>query len=182
MPNTLHIVQSLVAPVILVSAIGLFCLGLYNRLAAIVCRLRACHREHFELTSQLRLQSEHDATGKCHRQRATLLEQQSSLMLRRARLLRNALMLLLGAVLSLLLCSLTLGLLEGVERFERVPIAFLTVGILMMIAGMSLAIRELFLALDPVRAESLAAFDRELDDARFVHASPSEFQEDASVL
>lgn len=47
------IIHALVAPVVMISANGLICLALYNRLAAIVNRLRLFYREYFDTSTRL---------------------------------------------------------------------------------------------------------------------------------
>ena len=49
----LHVVAASVVPVVVISACGLLCLAFYNRLAAVVTRLRAFHREQLERASRL---------------------------------------------------------------------------------------------------------------------------------
>jgi hypothetical protein len=150
------IIHALVAPVVMVSANGLICLALYNRLAAIVNRLRLFYREHFEASTRLATMTEENKDGQVvqHLQaRLTTLDRQFSTILRRARLLRNALVLLLSAVLVMLCCSLVLGLALVVHGAEALALALFVVGVALMIAGTALAIMELAIALEPVKAE-----------------------------
>src|SRR5450755_4248249 len=53
MAGTVEIIHTLVAPVVMISAQGLICLALYNRLAAVVGRLRVFSREYFETQTRL---------------------------------------------------------------------------------------------------------------------------------
>jgi hypothetical protein len=159
--ESIQTIQNLVAPVILISAIGLFCLGLYNRLAMVVQRMRTTHREHFDgVTSLLREPRPDNCNGRRLTRRVELLQSQSALLIRRARVLRNSLVTLLAAVLSLLLCSLTLGFLSD---FTWLPIGFLTTAILTMILGICFAIFELYISLEPVSTEGASVLHDELD-------------------
>ena len=53
MAGTVEVIHTLVAPVVMISARGLICLALYNRLAVVGGRLRAYSREHFETQTRL---------------------------------------------------------------------------------------------------------------------------------
>ena len=150
------IIHALVAPVVMISANGLICLALYNRLAAVVNRLRLFDREHFDTCTRLATMTADDQDGPVvpHLQaRLLTLDKQFSTILRRARLLRNALVLLLSAVLVLLCCSLALGLALIIQGAEALALALFVLGVGCMIAGTVLAIKELVIALEPVMAE-----------------------------
>lgn len=156
MEDVLKTIQLLVAPVIMISANGLICLALYNRLAAIVSRTRTFHKERFDAVTLLSsMPLEQQTSPKAHqlRRRSTELEQQSVRILRRARLVRSAIMLLLGTVLSMLLCSLSLGLTLFMPRLVWLPLVLFFVGTLMMAGSVVLAMLELAAALEPVEAE-----------------------------
>ncbi len=88
--------------------------------------------------------------------RLAALNGQYSGILRRARLLRNALILLQAAVLAMLFCTMLLGLslaLPGVEAWSLAPFF---IGVLATAGGIALSIRELAIALDRVKAERAA--------------------------
>lgn len=156
MEDALKTIQLLVAPVIMISANGLICLALYNRLAAIVSRTRTFHKERFDtLTHLSSLPLEQQTSPKAHqlRRRSIELEHQSVRILRRARLVRRALMLLMASVLSMLVCSLSLGLTILLPDLVWVPLVLFFSGTLMMGGGVALAMLELAAALEPVEAE-----------------------------
>jgi hypothetical protein len=159
MAGTVEIIHTLVAPVVMISAQGLICLAFYNRLAAVVGRLRAYSREQFETQTRLAGMSPEQQEGPLARKlqtRLAALNGQYSGILRRARLLRNALILLQAAVLAMLVCTMMLGLslvLPGVEAWSLAPFF---IGVLATAGGIALSIRELALALDPVKAERAA--------------------------
>lgn len=144
------------APVVMISANGLICLALYHRLAAVVRRLRLFYREQFDTRARLSAMSVEELAGKLARQlqaRMDALQHQYSIILLRARLLRNALVLLLLAVLGMLLCALALGLSLVHGAFEVVALYVFVASVLIMMAGVTLAIRELRIALEPVKTE-----------------------------
>lgn len=149
-------IQELVAPTVMVSANGLICLALYNRLTAIVARLRTFYREEFDARARLGAMKPGQREGSVARQletRLAALEEQSALVLRRARLIRAALMSLLTAVLAMLACSLVLGLASLHQPLQGLALGLFVLGVLAMASGVSLALVELWLALEPVVAE-----------------------------
>jgi hypothetical protein len=166
MEQALKLIQALVAPVVMISANGLICLALYNRLAAIVSRARAFHRERFDAIahlSTLPLDEQAGPTARQHRHRLVHLEEQGRKILRRARLVRAALVLLMVTVLCMLGCSMALGASLGMEQLAYAALACFAGGVGAMAIGCILAIIELARALDPVldEADSL----RDLNDA-----------------
>src|SRR5690349_12594242 len=100
----------------MISANGLICLALYNRLAAITSRLRVFYRERFDIDLRLVTATDGGAQPSAHepilRQRLTALDQQCESVLRRAWHVRSALILLLVAVIGMLAITLMLGLLH----------------------------------------------------------------------
>lgn len=156
MSNALRIMQLLVAPVVLISANGLICLALYNRLASIVTRARAFHKERFESLmhlSALPLEQQKGPGAHHHRERVAQLEDQGRRILSRARLIRNALVMMLTCVLCMLACSLALGASLLSRVFEWVALALFAAGVGAAMTGVLLAIVELTHALDPVTME-----------------------------
>ncbi len=156
MPEGFHIIQLLVAPVVMISACGLLCLALYNRLAAIVSRARTFHKERFEVTGKLtaaEANPEDSVLAQQLRNRVETLDDQVSQILRRAVLIRNALVCLLVAILCMLGCSVSLGLSSLNAMFGYLALLMFSLGVLVMMAAMALAIVELLRALDPVALE-----------------------------
>jgi hypothetical protein len=159
MENPQSIIQMLVAPVVLISACGLLCLALYNRLAAIVSRARAFNKERVEVLTHLSTLSLEEQTGPQAgqlRRRAITLEKQMPHILKRGRLVRNALISLLFSVLCMLGCSLALGLWKALDWAAWLAVGFFFLGIAAMMAAVLLAIWELLRALDPVAVEHSA--------------------------
>ena len=63
MLGTLQTIQSFVAPVVMISANGLLCLAFFNRMAAVVHRVREINRERFELAARLAVIDGSDAVS-----------------------------------------------------------------------------------------------------------------------
>ena len=105
------IVVASIAPVVVISASGLLCLAFYNRLAAIVSRLRAVQRERLQ---ELKLFRAASASGdssamESHGRFLNNLAQQTGTIIKRAHLIRFTLLCLLGAISFLITSSLFNG-------------------------------------------------------------------------
>ncbi|MCE5230829.1 DUF2721 domain-containing protein [bacterium] len=168
----LTLLQIILAPVVLISACGLLCLALYNRLSTIISRARAFHRELFDVQTQLARigNSDEDVVAQIQN-RIEILNGQTGQLIARAAQIRNAIACLLLTVVSMLVCSLLLAALALLADPNQIAtgIAFMiagpqhvvvyaagcvfVLGILLMIAAMAFAITELSRALDPVYVE-----------------------------
>ncbi len=146
MPDVVHTIQLLVAPVVMISAAGLVCLALYNRLAAIVGRIRAIHKEEYDALARLSLAPSPPPSPRV-RGRVVTLEAQVDHLMARARLLRAALVCLLVTVLSMLLCSLAIGASLVWGEAAYVALAVFLAGVVVEATGIVLAILELRIAL-----------------------------------
>jgi hypothetical protein len=157
MPPIQQTIQGLVAPVVLISANGLICLALYNnRLAAVTSRARAFHKEWFDLFARLSgMEPAEQAAGDGRHlaDRIKILDEMGHRLIVRARLLRDSLFCLLLSVLLLLACSLGLGVPLVMPYVEWPAIVLFYLGVLVMMAGIVLAMLELRSALDPLLME-----------------------------
>ena len=154
---SIEIIQTLVSPVVMVSANGLLCLVFYSRLAAVVNRGRAINKERFDLlTHQAALSSTKKKSQHAvyMRRRMDVLDRVGVQLLDRAQWVRRVLYCLLLAVLCMLACSLTLGLVAVDGFFAMIAMGFFVTGTLVMMAGGALAICELHLALEPLMFET----------------------------
>lgn len=157
MSDPLHLIQLLVAPVIMISAGGLISLALYNRLAMIVTRARAFHKERFDAMTRLTrmpLEQQNSLEATQLRRRIELLVTQSRHILVRAKLIRNSLIGLVVMILCMLCCSLCLGVSILLPGAVYVALGLFTLGVLVKIASMLLALAELYQSLTPVTLES----------------------------
>jgi hypothetical protein len=152
------IVSAGVGPIIVISACGLLCLAFYNRLATVVMRLRAMHREQIAETERLgrarRGEKEQEADLVHAQEMLGMLKLQTERIERRARLLRSTLMCLLGTIACLALCSLCVGLSTIVPALLLPAAVLFIVGMLLVVLGVGFAMAELARALDPVELES----------------------------
>ncbi|MDX1963268.1 MAG: DUF2721 domain-containing protein [Pirellulales bacterium] len=153
-------IRELAIPVVMISANGLICLALYNRLAAITTRLRLFFRERFDLdvrlvTVQSTSDPQHPELAIRLRQRLDTVDQQCQLVLRRAKLVRNSLIMLLLSVVGMLVITLLLGLSHELPWVTSLILSTFVVSVILMIVGVTLAICELTISIEPVEAESL---------------------------
>jgi hypothetical protein len=157
-----RVISAGVGPIIVISACGLLCLAFYNRLAAVVTRLRAFDRERLveqeSLARQTKSPSPDELAMIRHRELIGMLEVQTRHVIRRAHFIRRTLGCLLLTIICLALCSLSLGLstlLTNLSKLLTIAAATLFVaGLLLLVTGVIFAMIEMRYALDPVELES----------------------------
>ena len=157
----LRVVAASVVPVVVISACGLLCLAFYNRLAAVVARLRGFHRERLHeqdlLDRHTPAATSDPAAAEAARRHAQLLdvlEQQTSHVARRARLIRATLSCLLSAIGCLTLCSMLSGLALVAGGVVVAAVLAFLLGMVLLLGAVGFALAELRQALDPVELES----------------------------
>lgn len=153
MNNAVQIVQAFVVPIVVISANGLLCLALYNRLAAVVNRARTINKERFDVAHRLAAMAEerHSSLEALHlRERDEVLHELGHQLYDRSRMLRDSLIFLLITVLAMIGCSLSLGMMGLWAPFAWVALALFVTGMLVMLLGIVRAIQELLGALNPL--------------------------------
>ncbi len=156
MLEALRTIQSFVAPVVVISANGLLCLALYNRLAAVVSRMRTINKERFDLSARLSAQIAREPNSpeiEHIEARIHTLDELGHQLFGRVRLIRDSLVCLLVTVLAMLACSLALGLEPLASAFGLVALVLFVIGVVVMMAGIARAIQELAVTLHPLRFE-----------------------------
>jgi hypothetical protein len=160
------IISASVVPVVIISACGLLALAFYNRMAAIVTRLRGFQRERLQQQEILeRVGEKKDGEAQKHWLMLELLELQTTHVIRRAKLIRLTLLFLLLTIGMLIGCSLSLGLSVLLPKAIYVAIPLFVLGLLSMLTATIAAAMELKRALEPVELESRFIKDVLLDDA-----------------
>src|SRR6476661_7208004 len=108
------VISAGVGPIIVISACGLLCLAFYNRLAAVVTRLRGFDRERLNEQEALARQNASATPDEValvrHRELLGMLEIQTRHVTRRAYWIRRTLGCLLLTIACLAACSLCVGL------------------------------------------------------------------------
>jgi hypothetical protein len=167
MEDLSKIISAGTGPIIVISACGLLCLGFYNRLSGLVARLRLFHRERLkeqkELGRQRASAQPAPAAATMHQEMLQAMEVQTTDIMNRARLIRQALSCFLLSIACLSICSLLLGLSVLWPRLIIACVVFFIVGMMLLVAGVIFAMRELHQALQPVELES--RFIDEIADA-----------------
>jgi hypothetical protein len=156
MTEALKTIQSFVAPVVVISANGLLCLAFYNRLAAVIGRLRSINKERSDLLHRLAVLPEaveHDPEKEHLQRRMHILDELGHQLHDRAYLIRDALIYLLLAVEIMIACSLALGLGSLTPVFGSIALCLFVLGMAVMMYGVLKALRELHIALLPVLFE-----------------------------
>lgn len=152
-------IREFALPVVMISANGLICLALYNRLAAVTSRFRLFGREQFDV--QIRLLELENVVDESRplmlelRSRLASLAQQRRWLLQRAKIVRDALMQMLIAVIGMLATSLCLGI--GADYIaSAVPLCTFAGSIFLMMSGVGYAVRELFFFWEHIQKEETA--------------------------
>jgi len=152
-----RVLAASVAPVVIISASALLCLTFYNRLAMMIARLRAVHRERLEIQERLDTITPGEiGRGSALRHQCILesLSEQSARIVRRAKLIRGTLLCLLGAIMCLVVSSLLNGL-TIVWTDATLAAAFMfVVGMVLLFAAVSCAMMEMMVALEPAQLET----------------------------
>lgn len=152
-----RVAAAAVVPVVVISACGLLCLAFYNRLAAVVSRLRSFHRERLQeqvLLDRDSTAATSDEAAARHARMLDVLEEQTAHVTARARLIRSTLMCLLSTIGCLTLCSMLTGLSIFVPGAAGLAVAMFVAGMVLLLVAVGLAVTELRRALDPVELES----------------------------
>jgi hypothetical protein len=152
------IISAGVGPIIVISACGLLCLAFYNRLAAVVTRLRSFHRERLHeqdaLDREMASSTPDEMALVRHRELLGMLEVQTRHVTRRARWIRRTIGCLLLTIACLAACSLCVGLSTLLPALIYPAVVLFIVGLLLLIVGVIFAMIEMKFALDPVELES----------------------------
>jgi hypothetical protein len=151
-----RMVAASVAPVVIISASALLCLAFYNRLAAIVSRLRAVQRERLEFHDQMNAMSAENML-RCGISRETCIMEslaEQTTRIRRARLVRSTLLSLLGTIACLVVSSLMNGL-TILWPLAAMGAALMFIGgMFLLLAAVACAAAELMIALDPAELDA----------------------------
>ncbi|NGX38162.1 MAG: hypothetical protein K1000chlam2_01334 [Chlamydiae bacterium] len=150
-----EIITSSVVPVVIISACGLLCLAFYNRLSVVVTRLRSLQRERLsEYKELLKDEKKGGLLKEESEQFLHFLEDQTVDVLKRAYYLRNCIFCLISCICSLVVTSLVIGLSVVFPILEIFALVFFITGLFLLLYGLSFAIREIKIALNPIQMES----------------------------
>jgi len=152
------VISAGVGPIIVISACGLLCLAFYNRLAAVVTRLRSFDRERLHEQEALARQTASSKPDELamvrHRELLGMLEIQTRHVTRRAHWIRRTLGCLLLCIACLAMCSLCVGLSTIAAWLIYPGAALFVIGLLLLVVGVFFAMIEMKYSLDPVELEN----------------------------
>lgn len=146
-----ELIQRLLAPVLIIPACGLLILSTSARFTSLLARVRSQHAERLEVYRAGPAATDRDA--QVLRLRLEGLKVQTTRMLWRIRMQRNALLLLFGAVVCMVLTSLLLGVGVLAPVVEYGAGVFFVLGLLLIAMSMALSMIEVADALTPIRYE-----------------------------
>lgn len=147
--DTVQLLSASVTPVVLISACGLVALGLYNRLNAILGRIRLFHQQKIELLEELDKGEAFDEVPLLN-----LIDSQITQVTLKGKAIQKALFCLLSAILAFLSCSLLAAAVVLHQAFGLLALAMHIAGLSLFLAGVGWAIRELTLSITPLEEES----------------------------
>jgi hypothetical protein len=147
--NSAHLLSASVTPIVLVSACGLVTLALYNRLGAILARLRAFHQQKVEL-----LQNLHEHEGDELLMLLDMLDSQIEEVTLKAKVMQKGLYYLLTSMAAFLVCSLFAGATVLHEWMGMIALGMHFIGLCLFLVGLGWAMRELTLSVTPLEEES----------------------------
>ncbi len=147
------VVNSAVVPVVIISACGLLCLAFYNRMAAIISRLRTFQRERLHERRLLQEADDESFESQQRRKLLDFLELQTLHVTRRAKLIRLTLFFLLLTIGLLIACCLTLGLATLLPTAVYVAVPLFVLGMLSMLCAVAAAACELHKSIEPAELE-----------------------------
>ncbi|MGB0715344.1 MAG: DUF2721 domain-containing protein [Phycisphaerae bacterium] len=144
--------QPLLAPVVLISACGLMIMALNVRTMSSQSRIRQLHHERLEIAQ---LAEASNGLTPTQRLRYEGVGNQSNNLLRRLHLMRRSLMCMVGCVVLMLTCSLSIGITGLAEDspFDELAILAFVSGVLSMLTGAVTFLAELRISLDEIAYE-----------------------------
>ena len=139
--NPLLAIQGMLAPALGISAVGLLLLGLNNRYSILVNRIRLLNEER---RKYLRHLQQHDHLEYGDNIRFMSISNQSTELLIRSRLVRNAILSMQTAIALFVLTSVLIGvtLLVSADMMKILPLAGFVCGMLCVLSGILFAGRE----------------------------------------
>lgn len=144
-------IQPFLAPAIMISAGALLSIPQFARYTAIINLIRNLNLERLAIFQEMdqeipeirELMSDHSSG----------LEHQVSKILTHAAMVKNALSFLLGGILMMLLCSLTIGASLVFNPLEIVALVLFVGGLASMLVGLGLLLAELRVSLQAIEFE-----------------------------
>jgi hypothetical protein len=155
-PTAVTAVQAMVAPVVLVTTAAIFSSGLLTLYSSIDARMRTMNNERLEIltdaTGALLSTVDLPASG---RERLSQIDHELPLLLRRHRLLHNAVLLIFAGVSVLVLSVIAIGVAvtSASDTVGTAALALVLLGTVTLLAGLVLAARSIMISQDAIDYE-----------------------------
>jgi hypothetical protein len=149
--SSVEMIQSMLAPGIMISACGLLLLGMNNKYSLVVTRIRALDEEK----RKLKLLADENQITKDQEKRLNSISTQIGKFSYRIRMVRNAVIYYSIAVAFFILTCLTIGfnfILSNIN-LSRIVLTLFLVGMLSVFAGIMFACREVLKGYQIVQIE-----------------------------
>ena len=149
----LHVaLQPLLAPVVIISACGLLITALNARTMTSKARIRQLHHERLEISEKA---ARMGVATKVQRLRYEGVASQSTNLLSRLRLMRMALMMMVGYVVLMLISSILIGLESVLNNpvVAKLAVFSFVIGIVSMLSGAMVFLFELRVSLKEIAYE-----------------------------
>ena len=147
--NAQQLLSVSVTPVVLISACGLITAALYNRLSAILARIRVYHQQKIGVLEDRKQRQTSERKLLLH-----VMDSQIAKMTAKAKMIQKGLFCLLCAILAFLLCSLLTAVAVLHDSIGVVALVADVIGLTLFASGIGWALKELMLSLSPLEEES----------------------------
>ena len=135
------IIESLIAPVVMISANGLLYMGLNARLGRILARIRSFHLERLKMCTQIKNGQESLCPEIILRFEGIFI--QGDQLLKQAHLIKSSITYILISATLMLLTSLSIGLTFFFENLGAIPGVLFVIGTLIMLVAIFYALIEI---------------------------------------
>ncbi len=151
-----NVIQSMLAPGIMISACGLLLLGMNNKYSIVVGRIRLLNEEKRKFLAK----ASKESFAYSDEVRVESIQTQLSLLLFRVRMVRNAVFSYSSAVGLFVLTSLIIGLAFAtkLEYLEQVVLVFFSLGMLSVFIGIG------FAAFETLRGFQIITYEIKVDE------------------
>ena len=136
----ISLIQATIAPDVLISSCALLCLVIQTRYGRVVDRIRTFNQEHFDL----RKSKSSSKYGADYEKRIEEIKIEIAMLVKRGNFLKLSLFSLFSAILGFILTSflIFLAYLLNIAGIYPASIVTFSIGLLLLIAGVMYAIRE----------------------------------------
>lgn len=127
-------IQSMLAPALGISATAMLLLSMHNRFSIIINRLRLLNEEKRRFHAKI---ADNIETGAYESIRYSSISSQLKILTKRCKVLRNAILSMMAAIMLFVLASLLIGvnIFISTELLKNTPLVFFSLGMLLVLTG-----------------------------------------------